>query len=167
MKKLFIAALALMLLLSTAGCGGSSGTSPSEKTQAVEAVYSEGEVFYEDARFVFSFVSLTADDDYLGTGDKFVELVMSVQNKAGERAAVGADKALLNGKYSLASDNAHPDDGETETFRVFFRGLETTDVESITFDLRAYGNVKTTKNGGYSWTNEKELFSRKIVVTIP
>ena len=167
MKKLFIAGLALILLLSLAACGGSSDTAPSGASQAIEAPYSEGAVFYEDANFVISFESLTTDDDYLGTGDKFVELVMNVQNKSGELTAVGTEEAKLNDKYSLVCEWAHPEDGETETFRVFFRGLETTEIESIKFDLQAFGNVKKTSTGGYSWSHSKEYINRKIVVTMP
>ncbi len=164
MKKLFIAALALILLFSFAACGGSSDTAPS---QAIESPYSGGAVFYEDANFVISFDSLTTDDVYLGTGDKFVELVMSVQNKSGELTAVGTEEATLNDKYSLVCEWAHPEDGETETFRVFFRGLETTEIESIEFDLQAFGNVNKTSTGGYGWSNSKEYINRRIVVTMP
>ncbi len=167
MKELFIAVLALVLLFSLAACGGSSDTAPSGASQAIESPYSGGAVFYEDENFVISFDSLTTDDDYLGTGDKFVELVMSVQNRSGELTAVGAKEATLNDKYPLVCESAHPEDGETETFRVFLRGLETTEIESIEFVLQAFGNVNKTSTGGYSWSNSKEYINREIVVTMP
>ena len=164
MKKLFAFVIAVSLLFMLTGCVHSAATIESEP---IEASYAEDTVFYSAPDLEFSFVSLTTDDDYLGSGDKFVELVMSVHNMTGELTAVSAYNVRLNDKYDLVCDNAFPENGETETFRVFFRGLETAEVEKITFDLKVFGKVTTTSSGGHAWKSGNELFDRKVIVTTP
>ena len=168
-RKLSAAVLLILILFSLCACDGTPAMTWKEARIAqgknvLEVPYREGEIFLNDPHFEFSFVSVTADDDYLKTGDHFVELVMSVANHSAELVAVEAENALLNDQYRLVGDVEFPQPGESRDFRVYFRGLETSELKSIVFDLSVCRRVETTSENGHRWSRSNEVLNCPVIV---
>ena len=131
---------------------------------AVEVVYHEGDLLYEDENISITIGEVYYDADYYGTGDNFLEIDLLVHNKRDDPIVIETNSAKDGDSIlDIGHLTCHVAPGEDGTLRIFKRQFDLDEIDSLTFSLTGTGNVTVTETG-HTWNSSNRFII--IPVTI-